>query len=116
MKTKIRTFIGMVALGIIGFVNINATTDNRNEVNGKVVLEKTKSLTSESSVYGDIYRTILAENETLESEKVMEVESILNEERGFFKSAESFTASGTDKEIEKYANKQVALEEIRNQK
>lgn len=115
METNIRTFIGIVALGLIGFVNANATASNRSEVNVKVVSEKTEILTSESWMLGDIYRTILAQNETLESEKVKEVESELNEERVFFKSAESFTSAGANKEIEKYADKQIALEEIRNQ-
>ena len=116
MKTKIRTFIGIIALGIIGLVNINATTDNRGEVNVKVVSGKVESLTSESWMLGDIYRTILAQNEAMESGKVIEVESSLNNERNFFKAAESLTAFGVDREIEKYADKQIALEEIRNQR
>ena len=116
MKTKIRTFIGIIALGIIALVNINATTDNRSEVNAKVVSGKVESLTSESWMLGDIYRTILAENEALESEKVIEVENSLNNERNFFKAAESLTVSGVEREIEKYADKQIALEEIRNQR
>lgn len=111
MNTKIRTIIGMVALGLFGLANINATADNKSVVNTNVVSGKEESLTNESEMFGEIYRTILAQNEIWESEKVMEVESEMNEEKVFFKSAESFTAISAVKEIEKYANKQIALQE-----
>lgn len=114
MKTKIRTFIAMVALGVIGLANINATTDTKREVTTNVGTGKAESLTMESGMFGDIYKTIMSQNVTMESEKELELQTGMTEDRSFINSAESFTASGTYREIEKYANKQVALEEIRN--
>lgn len=116
MKTKIRTFIAMVALGLFGLANINATADNKREVNANVVSAKEESLTIESAMFGDIYRTIQSQNETLESEKEFKFEFEMTNEKVFFNSADSYTASTVDKEIEKYSNKQVALEQLRNGK
>ena len=118
MKTRIRTIIGMVALGLFGLANINATTDNKSVVNTNVVSGSEESLMTESAMFGDIYRTIQSQNETAESEKefAFEFEKGITNERVFFNSADSYTAATADKEIEKYSNKQVALEELRNGK
>ena len=116
MKTKIRTFIGMVALGVIGLANINATTGNKREVNTNVVIGKVESLKTDAEVFGTIYRTIKSDNETMESEKEPAVEKGMSAESNFLNYAHSYTLLGADREIEKYSNKQVALEEIRNGK
>ena len=108
----------MVALGLFGLANINATADNKREVNANVVSAKEESLTMELTMFGDIYRTIQSQNEILESEKEFKVEfeREMTNEKVFFNSADSYTASTVDKEIEKYSNKQVALEQLRNGK
>ncbi|HAH22852.1 MAG TPA: hypothetical protein DCL77_03680 [Prolixibacteraceae bacterium] len=116
MKTNIRTFIAMAALGLFGLANINATTDNKREVNANVVAAKEESLTNELGMFGDIYKTIKSQNETMEAENELNTETTMTEERSFFNVADAVTASGVRKEIEKYSNKQVALEEIRNRK
>jgi len=118
MKTKIRTFIAMVALGLFGLANINATNDSKREVNTNVVSGKVENLTSEFAMFGDIYRTIQSQNETLESEKEFkgEFEKAMTNDKVFFNTEESYTASTADREIEKYSNKQVALEELRSGK
>lgn len=87
MKTKIGTFIGLVALSMIGFTSNNATAANSMMSSFITVEAKT------------------AKVEKAEAEKPLEmVEGITEED--FFKAAETFTASGSDKEIEKYATKQ----------
>ncbi|HEY3370194.1 MAG TPA: hypothetical protein VGK10_05050 [Prolixibacteraceae bacterium] len=118
MNTKIRTFIGMVALGVVGLANINATTVNKREVTSNDVSGKVESVASESAMFEDIYRTIQSQNETLESEIELkrEFEGGTTNEMVFFNSADSYTAKTADREIEKYSNKQVALEELRSGK
>lgn len=85
MKTKITTIIGLVALGIIGFTSNNATAANN--VMSSLITVETKTAKAEA-------------------EKPLEmVEGITEEE--FLKAAEIYTALGSDKEIEKYAAKQI---------
>lgn len=114
MKTKTRTFIGIVALGIIGFTNINATAGNL-EMNAYNAVEVEESLTIESWMLEDELFTDTAalKADTAEAEKALEIEAWMTDEN-FFTEAESYTAEGADEEIEKYADKQVALEDERN--
>lgn len=81
MKTKIRTIIGMAALGIIGFTNINATADNKSIVNTEVVMEKEEMLTIESWMTEESYWA--AEEvriDTVAVEEALEVESWMTNE------------------------------------
>ena len=48
MKTKIRTLIAIIALGTIGFTNINAIADNKSMANATIVTEKEEMLAIES--------------------------------------------------------------------
>lgn len=114
MKTKTRTFIGIVALGIIGFTNIHATAGNL-DMNAYNVVEVEESLAIESWMLEDTLFTEPAESKanTAETEKALEIEAWMTDEN-FFTEAESYTAEGADKEIEKYADKQLALEDERN--
>jgi hypothetical protein len=81
MKTKIRTIIGIVALGTIGFANINATADNKREVNTNVVTEKEESLTIESWMTEESNWTSETEVDTLNVEEALEVETwMINED------------------------------------
>jgi len=114
MKTEIRTFIGIAALGLIGFVNINAIGDDKREVKANVT-EKEVVVTKELKTVENETRTSKSEIENAESEKAMEGAVCMNSE-DFLKLAESYTALGADKEIEKYSQKQVSLEQTRNQK
>lgn len=113
MKTKTRTFIGIVALGIIGFTNINATAGNL-ETSAYTVAEVEKSLTIESWMLEDelFAESTQTKAEVVEAEKALEIESWMTDE-SFFQEAEAYTASGSDTEIEKYAAKQVVLQEER---
>ena len=80
MKTKTRTLIGIFALGIIGFANINATIDNKREVNANVATELEESLTIESWMLDNDYWTTTNEADTVDSEKATEIEAwMLNE-------------------------------------
>ncbi len=85
MKTKIRTLIAMVALGIIGFTNINATTDNKKEVNINVVSEKEENSTIETWMLNDAPWNAKAETaktviDSAKVEKALEVESWMTNE------------------------------------
>lgn len=80
MKTKIRTFIAIVALGIIGFTNINATADNKREVNANVVSEVEESLTIESWMLENENWTSTTVVDTTEVEKEAKVEAWMMDE------------------------------------
>jgi len=80
MKMKIRTIIGMAALGIIGFANINATADNKSIVNAEVVMEQDEMLTIESWMTEDNYWTSETAVDTLEVEAALEVEPWMTNE------------------------------------
>lgn len=86
MKTKIRTFIGMVALGLIGFTNINATTDYNSGSITNVVTEKEESLPIEAWMLQNEYWTPEVAIDTFESEKAMDVEAWMTNPDLFFKS------------------------------
>lgn len=81
MKTKTRTLIGIVALGLIGVTNINATTiDNKRMANAEVVVETEESLAIESwmtdeNLWNSELKANNAENEALEIESWMTDES-----------------------------------------
>jgi hypothetical protein len=121
MKTKIKTIIGIVALGTIGFTNINATVDNKKEGNTNVVLENEKNLLNESCTTDEAFFNLAEELTTMETDFQIEkyaTKQILlmknsNAKSDFLTSAECFTASGTDIEIEKYAQKQLTLIQTR---
>lgn len=142
MKTKTRTFIAIVALGIIGFTNIDATAGNldrnvyfaaeveesltieswmlENDLfteSAKTMAEAEESLTIESwMLESDLFtESAKLKAEVAETEKALEIESWMTNEN-FFLEAESFTASGVDQAIEKYAARQAALLEERKSK
>lgn len=48
MKTKTRTIIAILALGAVGIININATTDNRRAANAEFAVEAEQALSIES--------------------------------------------------------------------
>ena len=75
MKTEIRTFIAVVALGLIWFTNINATTDHKSEINANVVTETEESLTIESWMLENTSLNTKTEVDTIEVEKTLEIES-----------------------------------------
>jgi hypothetical protein len=80
MKTTIRTLIGIVALGIVGFTNINATADNKRAANAEVVIESEGSLAIESWMTDENYWTSDAELNAAELEKNLAVESWMTDE------------------------------------
>lgn len=75
MKTKIKTLTAIIALGIIGFTNINAIADNKSMVNAEVVTEKEEMLTIETWMLDDNYWESKEVIETLESEDSLQIES-----------------------------------------
>lgn len=107
MKTKIRTFIGLVALAMIGFTSNNAMAAN-NLMSSMTTVETEENLTIEDWMLNS---NLWVENSETKTEKIETVkplelvEGMTNED--FIKAAESYTASGSDKEIEKYATKQI---------
>jgi len=116
MKTKMRTLIGLVALGMITLTsNVAAAGDK--VTNNKAIAETKESLVlknwiQENNLYSERNET---KADAKKAEQAREVEtSIANED--FVKAAESYTASTSDKEIEKYAEKQIALGEERKSK
>lgn len=115
MRTKIKTFIAIVALGIFGLANINATANNKSKTSAIVVSETEKSLTIESWMLKSEYWEARSESNLAESEKSLEVETwmitdekflaqFLTEQKleieawmtdvALFSSAESFSESG----------------------
>lgn len=95
MNTKIRTFAGIVVLGFIGFININAADVNINaavpkEVNNfNVVMEQEEILTIESWMLENELWAPKSAIETKESEKSLEVETWMTNQEVFFKSEPS---------------------------
>lgn len=80
MKTKIRTIIGIVALGLIGFTNINATIDNKNEVRLNVVAEKEEILAIEPwMLENEIW--VKPQIDTIVAEKALEIEAWMLDEK-----------------------------------
>ncbi len=71
MKSKIKTFTAIVALGIISIANVNATGNNKSKV---IVSEIEKSLMVEPWMLNNEYWEASLETNTFESEKVLEVE------------------------------------------
>jgi hypothetical protein len=115
MKTTIKTFIAIVALGIFGLANINAAANNKSKTSAIVVSETEKSLTIESWMLKSEYWEARSEFSLAESEKALEVEAwmladekfltqFLKEQKleiepwmtdvALFSSAESFSESG----------------------
>ncbi|OFX62004.1 MAG: hypothetical protein A2066_19470 [Bacteroidetes bacterium GWB2_41_8] len=80
MKTKIRTFIAMSALGIIGITNISATADNKKVFNAGIVAETEEVLNIESWMTEGIYWTSETKVSTFEAEKALEVEAWMTDE------------------------------------
>ncbi|MBL7971443.1 MAG: hypothetical protein JNL03_07980 [Prolixibacteraceae bacterium] len=81
MKTKIRTFIAFIALGVIGFTNINATVDNKNMVSNAVVIEEEEEvLTLESWMTDNDYWISQEVADTTESDDSLRIESWMTNE------------------------------------
>lgn len=125
METKIKTFIAIVALGILGLANINATANNKSKVNYNVVSETEKSLTIESWMLKSEYWEARSESNLAESDKALEVEAWMIADEKFlnqfmmeqkpeiepwmtdvalFSSTESFSESGFACKHLKYAH------------
>lgn len=118
MKTKIRTLIAFFALGMIGFININAITDNKKAANTEVgtgnaeMLTIESWLTNEAFLYSAKAFTAIDINEEIEKykEEMLANESWLTNE-SFSYSAKAFTTVDIDEEIEKYATMQILPDE-----
>lgn len=105
MKTKIRTFIGIVALGLFGFVNINAAFVNTAAFDTKRVVtnvepESEESLAIESWMLEEVNWTPKTSIDTAETDKVLSVEAWMTDQNFFFKS-ESTVSLCADKKMEK---------------
>lgn len=124
MKTKIRTFIGLVALGMIGFTSNNATAANSLMSSLLTVETKTAKLEKAEAVKPfevvegiteeEFFKaaetfTALSSDKEIEKYATKQIANSMEVSKNFLNDAESFTASGSDKEIAKYAGKQVAL-------
>ena len=104
MKTKIRTFAGIVVLGFIGFININAAFVNINsaaapkEVNNfSVVIEQEEVLAIESWMLENELWAPKSAIEPMESEKPLEVETWMTNQEVFFKSEPSTALCADEK-------------------
>jgi hypothetical protein len=81
MKTKTRTLIGIVALGLVGITNINATTaDNKRIANAEVVIENEESLAIESWMTDDNYWISDSGVGAQEVEEALQIESWMTNE------------------------------------
>jgi len=117
MKTKIKTFIAIVALGIFGLANINATANNKSKISSNIVSGTENSLAIESWMIDNAYWNTKTECNTAESEKVLDIEAWMIADEKFlsqhlkdlklsvepwmtdealFCSAESFSESGVE--------------------
>lgn len=131
MKTKIRTLIAIVAMGILGLANINATANNKsNEVS-----EADESLTIETWMLENENWNTKTETCLVDSEQNLVVEAWMIENENFlnqylqeqkleiepwmtdealFNSAKSYTASRVAWKNEKYAHRQMFQRHARN--
>jgi hypothetical protein len=105
MKTNIRTIIGIVALGLIGFVNINAAFINAAAFDTKrvvtsVVEESEESLEIESWMLEEVNWTPKTSIDKAESDKVLKVEAWMTDKDIFFK-AEPAASLCADKKMGK---------------
>lgn len=75
MKTKVRTLIAILALGTIGFTNINAIADHKRVGIAEFAIEKEEMLTIESWMIDTNYWTSKTVVDTLETEDSLQVES-----------------------------------------
>lgn len=80
MKTKIRTLIAIFALGTIGFININATADNKRMVSVEIAAEQEEMLTIESWMINNDNWESQVVTDTLESDDSLRVESWMTNE------------------------------------
>lgn len=99
MKTKIRTFIAMCALGIIGITNISATADNKKVFNAGIVTETEEVLNIESWMTEGSYWTSETKVSTFEAEEALEVESWMIDE-SFWTSESSAITLETEEALE----------------
>ncbi len=96
MKSKTRTLIGIVALGLVGITNINATTvDNKRMANAEVVTENEESLAIESWMTDENYWT----SESKVNDETLEIESWMIEDT-YFTSANEVNVIENEKSLE----------------
>jgi hypothetical protein len=112
MKTKTRTIIAICVLGIIGFTNINAISDNKRE---EVVTNKGEMLDIESTMTNDAfiysaqsYAAVDFENE-FESYASMENSSEFNtlSDDAVFYSAQAYAAEDFENESADYSTEPI---------
>jgi Ni,Fe-hydrogenase maturation factor len=110
MKTKIRTNIAILALGTIGFININAVADNKKSVIVDINSTITETVFNESwmtessiaySAEAFSYRDVIEEIEKFEAAQILAEEITLKEESLIY-SAKAFSDIEFEKEIEEY--------------
>lgn len=80
MKTKIRTMIAILVLGMIGFTNISAIADNKRAVNAEFTAESDKMLTIESWMTNEDFWTSEAQDNAMEAEETLQIESWMTNE------------------------------------
>ena len=124
MKTKISTLTLLSALGIIGLLNINAIADNSKTVNTEIAsvgnemfapevrLDEMALVYSPEAFTG---REIDAEIEKHVTKESLPTENVVIESN-LLDSAKTNTASETDEQISKYAEKMVSLAQARIRK
>lgn len=117
MKTNFRTLVAIVALGLIGFTNINATEDNKKASNDEVIAGSNEMTTNHSFLTDEAFiksaeaLTAMDADGQIEKYATKQIQLVGNAAANsdFLDSAKSFTASGANREIEKYAQKQISL-------
>jgi len=80
MKTKIKTIVAIVAIGMIGFTNVSAIADNRKAVNSEFTAESDEILSIESWMINEAYWSSETKIEVLENEAALEIESWMTTE------------------------------------
>lgn len=115
MKTKIKTLISVCILGIIGFMNLNAISDNKKEVFKlkPETLEIESVLNDEALIYSpQTFSSIDIETEIEYNaiwESLAEEISIIEESISY--SAQSFSTVDIQNEIDQSAGNQILPEE-----
>lgn len=116
MKTKTRTIIAICALGIIGFTNINAISDNKREelvTNKGEMLDIESTMTNDAFIYSaQAYAAVDFENE-FESYAAMENPSEFNalSDDALVYSAQIYAAEDFENEMAVYSTDQIFPEE-----
>lgn len=99
MKTKNRTFLAIVVLGVIGITNINAIADNKRELVVAETIEAEDLNLIENWMYNESYWYSKTETFTQESDEKLRIEEWMTSDSAWKSESINFNQD-TDENIE----------------